>query len=157
LFNPYPLSEQPDGTYRFVSDFGIDYLVTFEVSSHAAISSYASTIFEFSFYNKAADKLPVDQRVVDTVMQALRTLLADSYAVLLYVCESLDGRQLARKRTFDNWFRTDNQVTHEKIDFAFDANGTMIYAAVILAKANPERERLLAEFDQTYQLYQSYK
>lgn len=140
-----------------MTDFGVEYIVTFEVSSHALAADYASAVYEFSFYNKTDRKLPADQRVVDTILIALDALLQDPYVVLLYVCESLDGRQLARKRTFDSWFKLANRTGHEKVDFAIDAAGTMLYASVILSKQNPERPLLLADFEQTYQLYQSYK
>ncbi|MEZ0487057.1 DUF6169 family protein [Fibrella aquatica] len=70
-------------------------------------------MYEFSFYASGTNKPPVDSRVADTILHSLNELFRDPSAVLLYVCESLDGRQLARKRTFDNWFRTNHQFLFE--------------------------------------------
>lgn len=159
MFNPYPLNNQQDKYYTFVSDYGVEYIITFDISSHLTVASYQSTVYEFSFYalSNGVQKLPVDSRVSDTIVSILRTLFDDPFAILLYVCESIDGKQLARKRTFDKWYIQCTDGQQEKYDFNLLSEAVEIYASIIISVNNPEKQLLLNEFEETYQLYQSYK
>ena len=54
---------------------------------------------------------------------------ADNY-ILGYTCDVTDGREMARKRLFDSWFKQENDGSLRKIDF--QANN--IYVSLIVDK-----------------------
>ncbi len=155
--SPYPIVENPDGTYSFVSDYGINYSIAlFDASFHFNnIVIPDGNIVEFSF---GADKeLPVDKKVTDTVLQFLSLFFQNPQNVLLYVCESIDRKQLPRKRIFDKWFLKYGHTALEKYDFSFSLDDVIITGAVIIDAKNTEREVLLNAFLESYQVYSDYK
>ncbi|TAE21651.1 MAG: hypothetical protein EAZ91_24970 [Cytophagales bacterium] len=66
---------------------------------------------------------------------------------MLYICDSSDGKQAARKRKFDDWFGYFNQVEFTKHDFPITdiKDGITYYNSVILKNSNPYLEEILAE------------
>lgn len=155
--SPYPIVENPDGTYSFLSDYGINYSIAlFDASFHFNnIVIPDGNIVEFSF---GADKeLPIDKKVTDTVLQFLSDFFQNSQNVLLYVCESIDRKQLPRKRIFDKWFLKYGHTDLEKYDFSFSLDDIIITGAVIIDAKNTEREVLLNAFLGSYQVYSDYK
>jgi len=152
--SPYPIVENPDGTYSFLSDYGIHYSIAlFDASFHFNnISIPQGNIVEFSF---GADKeLPIDPKVTDTILQFLFDFFQN---VLLYVCESVDRKQLPRKRVFDRWFLKYSHKDLEKYDFSFSLDDVIITGAVIIDVKNTERDVLLNAFLESYQVYSDYK
>lgn len=56
----------------------------------------------------------------------------------MYVCDSMDGRQLKRKLRFDRWFFTYNDGSLIKQDGLAVIEDTEIYNSIILHKNNPQ-------------------
>lgn len=154
---PYPIIEQPDGTFSFTSDYAVNYnIALFDASfhfNHLEIPNGA--IVEFSF---GADKeLPVDARVPSTILYFLSNFFINQQNVLIYVCESIDKKQFARKRVFDKWFIKFRTTDLEKYDFSFSLDDVVILGAVLIHRNNTERENLLNAFLESYQMYSDYK
>ncbi|MCU0338301.1 MAG: DUF6169 family protein, partial [Spirosomaceae bacterium] len=116
---PYPITENPDGTYHFTSDLGIKYTIAlFDASfhfNHFVVPN--GSIVEFSF---GADSTPqFDPRITTTILAFLSNFFQNSQNVLLYVCDSLDRKQLTRKRIFEKWFSRFRTPYLEQYDFSF--------------------------------------
>ena len=157
---PYPIIEQADGTFRFTTDYSIEFSVAFlDASYHFEnLTIPNGNIVEFSFEPLSKpEQLPKDGRVSATILKILNSFFGNSQNVLLYVCESTDNKQLARKRTFDRWFDSQKVNSLEKYDFRFVVADVEIVGAIILDIRNTEKELLAALFVETYREYLSYK
>ncbi|MFN4146736.1 MAG: DUF6169 family protein [Runella sp.] len=59
------------------------------------------------------------QKIPATILSFLADFFRNQNNVLIYVCESLDGRQLARKKIFDKWFKKYATEDLEQYDFTY--------------------------------------
>lgn len=70
--------------------------------------------------------------------------------ILLYICETGDGRQAFRSRLFVRWFNTYSGRDAYVMQTAEVQEGnTRNFAALIVQKCNPRLEVILAEFNET--------
>lgn len=82
------------------------------------------------------DGSPGDERVGCTIAEVLKRFFSWVNNVAVYVCDSMDNRQYARKRKFDLWFYSYNDGTLIKEDGLAMIEGTELYNAMILHKKN---------------------
>ncbi len=66
--------------------------------------------------------------------------------VVVYVCDSIDNRQLARKRKFDLWFYSYNNGSLIKQDGIAVVEGAEIYNSILLLKQNRQRTEIITAF-----------
>lgn len=86
-----------------------------------------------------------DERIGLTVLHVFNSFFQKLKNVVIYVCDSLDERQLARKRKFDRWFWKYNDGSLMKEDDIAIVEGTEIYNSLIIHKQNEHlREIILA-------------
>jgi hypothetical protein len=85
-----------------------------------------------------------------------RQLLANNDKVLLYTCESIDGKEFARARKFSFWFNKYSKE-HLKKDLVLSVGETNMFASVIYHSDHPTREALENEIETVFQEYSSYK
>lgn len=91
------------------------------------------------------DESVSDDRIGITVLQVISSFFQKSQNVALYVCDSMDNRQLSRKRKFDIWFWKYNDGSLIKEDDIAIIEGVEIYNSMILHKQNEHlREIILA-------------
>ena len=70
--------------------------------------------------------------------------------ILLYICETGDGRQAFRSRLFIRWFNTYSNRDDYVMQTAEVQEGkTKNFAALIVQKSNPRLDEIIAEFDET--------
>lgn len=134
------------------------FVLTFEPS--AQFAHFSSDVYEFSFYAVGSDvlpQLPVDRRVEDTVIGLLHRFFQNSENILFYVCETLDGKQEARKRTFDRWFTRYAPNTLLKYDYALEAEGTTMHASVVISEHHSQKASITGELQRLHDEYRSYK
>ena len=122
--HPYDFRKTDDATYYFETDNGLKYRSYF-----IEIPSTFYTLYSFSF-DKEEGSVAYDKRVKDTIVTILADFFdADNY-ILGYTCDVTDGREMARKRLFDSWFKQENDGSLRKIDFQADN----IYVSLIVDK-----------------------
>lgn len=86
-------------TYRFKSDFGVLLAIGFDDDD--IIENAESYVFSIINVNKIPS--PRDLKMRDTVMLIIKNFFNMNEAVLLYICESGDGKQYMRSRLFEYW------------------------------------------------------
>lgn len=103
---PYPVT-LTDGVFRFTTDQAVSYSARFLEMPLPAGVPLTGLVFDFSFFSDAAGANgPDDARVAATVLHLARRFFATGpERILLYTCESTDGRELARYRLFGKWLR----------------------------------------------------
>lgn len=137
-------------TFHFVSDGGIGFTVDF-MEDDLLSSGLA---FQLLIGNLDNRKSPRDRKVRDTVLAIVEEFFRANQAALLYICETGDGKQMARSRLFEYWFAVYEQrlLYTMTTSVVFDDEGTPNIATLILRSDNPQKTRLLTEFSETTDL-----
>ena len=144
----------------FQTSYGLKYYFYFIESSYHLpdIPEFKNQIYSFSFELIGGDKMgkiPTDIRVEITIIQALRDFFRNHQNVLLFVCDSVDGKHKARNRTFNRWYSKHKTSDFIKLDgYVFDGYNE-IFNSIIFKKNHPLKERLIDEFIQTNKEYNS--
>lgn len=140
--------------YTFTTRYMVTYRVVFKPSGYLfGDVVWADFCYEISVRNVEGGTdpktTPADARVVATVVGILSHFFANRERVVVYTCETADGRGAARARKFDGWFRQFNDDRFVKADYAlFDLTRNQTYHSSILLRANhPQRDEILAAFE----------
>jgi hypothetical protein len=146
---PYNFKQHDDG-YRFDTDNGLFYSVTFsdgsfyfaELPPHIPVFEVSISTISLGDYLTA----PRDPRVEATVVEIFRLFFLDHENSIIYVCDNLDHKQAARHRKFDMWFRRHAIKELEKYDTHFLVESLEIYASLILHSDNAYKDELIKVF-----------
>lgn len=87
-----------------------------------------------------------DDRIGLTIAKVFSLFFTKINNVAVYVCESLDDRQYARKRKFDFWFWYYNDGSIVKEDGLAVIEGTEIYNSILLHKENKQLNNIILAF-----------
>jgi hypothetical protein len=93
----------------------------------------------------------MDSKIRNTIFSIISDFWEDYEEVILFVCDSSDGRSEIRMRLFDYWYRllkNDNNVT--KIDFLLDK----IKVSIIAKEDNPLLDLAKKEIQELFVLMQ---
>ena len=143
MFNPYSYTIEDSG-YVFQTDLGLEYIVYFSDYSYLfpSESSIYSNIYAFDIAEITgnADDSLHDSRIGDTVTEILTLFFQDIDNVIIFVCDSLDGRQQARMRKFSIWFSKANISNIEKYDYSANTDDCEILNSLLINSKNPEKK-----------------
>jgi hypothetical protein len=89
---------------------------------------------------------PLDERIGATIVQVMNLFFRKYENVVVYVCDSLDDRQLSRKRKFDTWFWKYNDGTLLKEDDIAVVDGVEILNSMIVHKSNAHLKEIILAF-----------
>ena len=95
--SPYSLSETEHG-YCFVTEHGTKYELLF----YRIHESYP--IYSFSI-DRQSNVYFADARVRATIIHVLRLFFENDMNAMVFTCDITDGRQFARFKLFDMWYR----------------------------------------------------
>jgi len=71
----------------------------------------------------------------------------NAYNIVVYLYESSDSRQDARKRKFDSWYGYFKEQKYDKIEVMLsDPSGQLYFTTMILRRDNPNRKQILSNF-----------
>ena len=136
--NPYSLIFN-DGLYHFTTSQGKIYTYVFTdvnpfIPPLFTVYDIEVYLFDFFFIDPQPHiKWPKDDRIATTI----KTLLNDFFdlnRVLMYVCDSSDGKGMCRNKVFKNWFKSVEdryRCNHIEIDVS---DLEPIYGAVIRSR-----------------------
>ena len=139
----YPIQKIDEFTYGFVTSKGIEYYCSF--ISYAEYFSNQPEIapYFFSFNLELKDKktkLPswTDKQIADTVITIVGDFLLSKTNAVVYVCDNLDGREIARSKKFLSWFDYFDHPSSTIIQVTsnFNAGGMFIYSSLLVNKKN---------------------
>lgn len=98
--SPYKIDSDQSGSFFFVTDKQWPYHVAFIEDS---------LFYEHGIYQYCLDTdmhAEADGHVYEAVVALMEEFFKSSAKGLLYVCDSMDGRQAARNRLFNRWFNS---------------------------------------------------
>ena len=123
------------GPFVFTSDNGVELAVDF-VDDDLITSADSYQLVVSNVNNRQS---PRDKKVQDTVFSIVEEFFEKNQAALLYICETGDGKQMARYRLFKYWFDIDEE-------------GVMNAATVFIRNDNPYLPQIVSEFNETAML-----
>jgi hypothetical protein len=150
LSSPYQLQENDEFSYEFITDQKIRYKVYFLDYSYM-FSDYPNIDSPFYSFNIDAiegnpDNSSGDERVGLTILEIMKAFFDKIENVAIYVCDSMDERQFARKRKFDHWFFMYNDGSLLKEDGLAIIEGMEVYNAMLLHKKNKQLTDIILAF-----------
>jgi len=93
-------------------------------------------------------KVLKDERVGLTVVEVVRLFFKVLENVVIYVCDNLDNRQLARMRKFDLWFKKYNDGEIVKRDDLAVFDGVEIYNSLLVHRTNKNLDQIIDAFSE---------
>ncbi len=109
---------------------------------------YAKSTYEFSIILLANHDAPIDKDIAPTIALIFDDFfLRQTETVVVYVCDSSDGRQMARHRKFSGWFSYFDRGSYIKVDFVLAENEERIPVSLLLHRKNPYKGLIIEEFE----------
>lgn len=143
-----------DNKYGFETELGIVYEVKFRPSNYLLGDEntiYASYIYEFIIevvYNPLGKNPPLDKLVSKTISEIIKDFYyKKNGSVCIYICDSSDGKQVLRRRKFDDWFHSEHNFGLIKIDKKIrDSRGNSYPISLIIQQKNPYFIEIVDDF-----------
>ena len=143
-------------SYKVWTENGKDYLIEtnrgniFVVGFMDDYSIWPTGAYQFTINNQNHLPSPNDHKLRETILLLIEAFFAANPDILLYICETGDGKQAFRSRLFVRWFNTYNRRDDYVMQTAeVEEEGTKNFAALIVQKSNPRLREIIAEFDET--------
>lgn len=136
--------------YGFETKTGVFLYVGFDEDDLLTSESY-----QFVVLNGNNKPSPRDEWVKDTIFAIIKEFFRVNNAVMLYICETGDGKQAMRSRLFSHWFSTfaDNGKYSILQSSIVDREGIDNFFAIILRNDNPNIQQVIAEFTSTVNFF----
>ena len=101
---PYSVNMRTEQVYYFKTDVGMLCTITFMDD----YSIWEEGAYQFVINNDNHVSSPLDPKLRDTIFSIIDAFFAITPDILLYICETGDGKQEFRSRLFVRWFNTYN-------------------------------------------------
>lgn len=141
---PYKYEAVDNLYYVFVNTDGIKYQVYFT----PMYEYYPDLVGTYSFSIEPESRTPhkMDRRIALTVVDILRSFFANNENAMIMVCDTLDGKEMKRRKLFDRWFLQYGDGNILKYDGSAQADDYTLYISIYFTKKNPNRNQLVAAF-----------
>ena len=144
----YNVRLSPYGEFRFETDLGIGYSISFEEEAPVG----GCKTYQFVIKKMEDRKSPHDSKVEQTILAVLDVFFTEHLDALLYMCDDSDGREANRNRLFLTWFKKHAAPERFTIRTASAVvEGKGFYAAIIVENRNPLLETIIEDFEMTAQ------
>lgn len=141
--SPYKVTKEDDNIFIFKTKYGIIYSAGFIQDT----SFKADGVYQFFLINKSHKAGRQDEDIYETVKIIIEEFFAHEESIMLYICDTTDGRQASRDRLFRAWF-------HSYVESAMYmmCTETMIidkvryFSSILMRKNHPMLEQVLIKF-----------
>lgn len=144
--SPYDITLSEAG-FIFLTDNGIHYRVSFDEED---IVLGGCKTYQLILQKVEHARAPHDPKIEETVLAIINEFFRSNQHVLLYVCDTSDGKEGGRNRLFLRWFerhanpgRFSICTAHTKVE------GEMVYIAIIVDNRNPHLQAITYDFNET--------
>lgn len=135
----------------FVTDYGVEYRIDFMED----YSIWEENAYQLVIINKNKKASPNDDKLKHTIFCIIEEFFRANPSILLYICETGDGKQTARSRLFLRWFKNYEGATELYLqDVEIESEGVMNYAALIIQRNNPDFSSIIETFNETISILQ---
>lgn len=141
----YHVTQVADDTIEFVTDSGVEYQINF-MPDYTLWEEYA---YQFVIINKNKKSSPNDPKLKDTLIYIVEDFFEENKNILLYICETGDGKQAARSKLFLRWFANYSRAS----EYFFKSTEIVSeeeqnFAAIIVRKDNPGLVEITNDFEE---------
>ena len=140
--SPYKIDSDPSGSFFFVTDK--------QRPDHGAFIE-DPLFYEHGIYQYCLDTdihAEADGHVYEVVVALMEEFFKSSAKGLLYVCDSMDGRQAARNRLFNRWYNSyADRNKYLLLQREIPYEGVLQYVSLIVRKDHPEVQLITEAFD----------
>ena len=143
--SPYKVSLN-HGDYDFVTADGIRYSASFLED----VPLGECDTYQFGFRKKEDIHATFDANVKATLLAIINQFFIENVNVLLYICDTSDGREAKRNRLFLRWFEefaNPERFTMRAASAIIEDQG--FYAAIIVEISNPQLEAIISDFNRS--------
>lgn len=142
--SPYTVRVVEGSRAVFTTDYGVLYIISFDKDD----TSMSRTTYQFVILNANNRQSPRDKKLRDTIISIVEDFFNCNNEVMLYICETGDGKQAMRNRLFNYWFSSFiNKGQYTLLQSSVkDEDGTDNFFAVICRNDYPEAKKVVSEF-----------
>ena len=148
--------------YKVWTEDGRDYFVEttnghiFIVGFMDDYSIWSTGAYQFTINNPGRQPSPNDHKLRDAILLLVEAFFDANPDILLYICETGDGKQAFRSRLFVRWFNSyNNRDAYVMQTVEVQEGNTRNFAALIVQKSNPRLQEILDDFNETIDLLTS--
>ena len=99
---PYLVKQVDDSVFVFVTKHGISYTVGFVPDT----SFMEEGVYQFFLTKTSSKRGQMDDDISETVKVIIEEFFTQDESIMLYICDTTDGRQASRDRLFRAWFHS---------------------------------------------------
>lgn len=142
--SPCKVEKLNDYAFVFHTRANVVYYVSFKEDMEiAGLDSYQFII------ERKSEKQGYDTDVKDSIIAIINEFFTQNNDILLYICDTSDGREATRNRLFIRWFKeTDCKNMFEIKTAEAIVEGEGMFFAIIFKKSNPRYTDITKEFDE---------
>lgn len=140
-------------SYYFNTDFNITYLVKFKDSSYLFDGRLSFEIQAYEMVIEIEDnpndiKPPLDSKIPLTIFTIFNDFCNNfNESVMIYICDSSDIRQEARRRKFNQWVDIFKGDRYLKFDTAIEESPQITYhSSLIIRFDNPFKTQIIEAY-----------
>lgn len=152
--SPYVVEEVSNGVYLFETEQHTLYKIEFEEDSPIG----SCDTYQFYINNVSHTRTERDIKVKQTVMAILIEFFRVNASVVLYVCDTSDGRQRKRSLLFQRWFQEYEHADLFTVLFGCIRDDSIDnYVGIIVERSNPKYSLIVADFNETLEMFHTQK
>lgn len=138
-----------DNEYSFISDKGVLYGVNF--SEEMEIAGIMACQFSFARINDMQGGF--DENIRKTLMAIICEFFNANNDIMIYICDTSDGRESMRSRLFIHWFEEAEAKDRFEIRTASAiVEGQGFYTAIIVEKTHPQLKEIIEDYMYTAEI-----
>ena len=145
---PYKVENTGDNSFMFETEHGVVYSVGFLQD----VSFYTEGVYQFYLMNMSGKTISADEKISETVRVIIEEFFSHKEAVMLYICDTSDGRQASRDRLFRIWFDTyiynSSYSLHTE---SMEIDKVRYYSSILMRKDHPKSITILSSFVKFFQ------
>lgn len=152
IINPYPFEIEggPSNLYAFTTADEVSYEIRFVPSAYMFEGYLDNYVDGYEMIIAVADnplgkRIPADPRTAPTISTIFYHFFeAHDQRVVIFICDSADGRHEARARKFTSWYYHDVRTHYYKFDARLPDGDTSILLSIILHDYNEQFMKIIA-------------
>ena len=140
---PYHVKQVDDAVFGFTTKNGISYSVGFVHD----VSIYENGVYQFFLINTSGRTGSKDEDIYETVRVIIEEFFALDEVVMLYICDTTDGRQASRDRLFRAWFYSYiESESYSMFTQTMTIDKVRYFSSILMRKNHPLQTEVLASF-----------
>lgn len=140
--SPYLVWSIDERRYCFETDSGGLFQVTFDLEQ----SIWLDGAYELGIQNIKHVPSPRDTKLKQTIISIVQEFFHQNPSILLYICETGDGRQALRSRLFLHWLREYKDLYFIR-SVRIKSEGMDNFASIIVQQDNPALHQIIEDFE----------